>query len=148
MFEKILNCFGFKNNNNNVFLGVSILVIEDNEIDRKVIVKILESYGAVVLTAATGQTGLQNAKSALNLDLILLDFRLPDSEGHDICRELKACEQTRDIPVIVLTGENTATTLVDCYDVGADYYLTKPINSKALIKHVKLTLEESRLAAG
>jgi len=126
---------------NNIFVGKKMLVVEDNEIDRKVIVKVLESHGASLLMADTGEVGLQNAKDE-GIDCIILDLNLPDMDGHEVCRKLKEDEQTNSIPVIFLTAEDKPQNVIDCYDVGGEYYLTKPINSKSLVKQIKMILDE------
>ena len=119
--------------------GKSILVIDDGEVERKIYSNALQSVGCQVRTCIDGTTGLTTAVSE-SFDLILLDYMLPDTNGIEVCRKLKADVRTRDIPVIFLTGSMKPEGVITCYDAGADCYLTKPISSVTLIQQVRSAL--------
>ena len=138
MWDKIMQFFGRNRGYSKVLVDKTILVIDDGQAERTLMSKILSDRGCRVVTAADGQTGLENA-NLQNPDLILLDYLMPGLNGKEVCRRLKSEAKTKSIPVVFLTG---STNVVECYDVGADYYLSKPISAQALIKQLELTFQE------
>ena len=103
-----------------------------------------EGYEAVV--AHDGQEGLRKAQTILP-DVILLDLMLPGLGGLEVCRELRAGERTRDIPIIMITAKSEETDQVVGYSLGADDYVTKPFGVKALMARIK-ALQRRREGAG
>jgi DNA-binding response OmpR family regulator len=82
-------------------------------------------------------------------DLVLLDLMLPDADGMDICRDLKNDDETKDIPVIMLTAKSMETDKVTGLDTGADDYITKPFSPREMVARVKAVLRRtSGLAQG
>lgn len=76
-------------------------------------------------------------------DLILLDLMLPDMDGMDICKYLKAKELWRDIPIIILTAKQDETDMILGLEFGADDYITKPFSPRALIARIKAVMRRS-----
>ena len=141
MWEKILSLFGRKNGQAKILADKAILLIDDGITERTFMSKILAQQGCRVRTAADGQIGLEQANSEIP-DLIILDFFMPGLNGKEVCQRLKASDKTKAIPVVFLTGSTTPEDVVGCYDVGADYYLSKPISAKALVRQLELTFQE------
>ena len=140
MFDRLTEFFtknGHKKNNEK-FL---ILVIEDNPIDRRLIEKILRKQGYRLHLASEGKTGLQLAESQ-KPDLVLLDYDLPGMTGAEICEELKSNDLTKNIPVVFLTGSDTARSIIECFDLDAENYFAKPLNPRFLTSQVDLILKE------
>jgi DNA-binding response OmpR family regulator len=82
-------------------------------------------------------------------DLVLLDLMLPDADGMDICRALKTDDETKEIPVIMLTAKSMETDKVTGLDTGADDYITKPFSPREMVARVKAVLRRmSGLAQG
>lgn len=96
-----------------------------------------EGYEAVV--AHDGHEGLRKAQTILP-DVVLLDIMLPGLSGLDVCRELRAGERTRDIPIIMITAKSDETDQVVGYSMGADDYVPKPFSNKVLLHKVKALL--------
>ena len=96
-----------------------------------------EGYEAIV--AHDGAEGLRKAQTLLP-DLILLDLMLPGMDGLAVCRELRAGERTRDLPIIMTTAKSEESDQVLGYGMGADDYVTKPFNNKVLLAKVKALL--------
>jgi two-component system phosphate regulon response regulator PhoB len=96
-----------------------------------------EGYETVV--ARDGPDGLRKAQSALP-DVVLLDLMLPGMSGLDVCRELRAGERTREIPIIMITAKSEETDQVVGYSLGADDYVPKPFSNKVLLHKVKALL--------
>ncbi|MDD3375065.1 MAG: response regulator [Candidatus Omnitrophica bacterium] len=137
LFKKICNFFGKKEKCAEK-KGKNILVVEDEPGQRLTIQKILEKQGYDLLLAENGSQGLAQARSR-KPDLILLDVVMPEIDGREVCRQLKADESTKDIPIIFLTASDTANDIIDHFDLGADMHLTKPIDAKELIAQIEIT---------
>ncbi|MBV9924251.1 MAG: response regulator [Acidobacteria bacterium] len=113
-----------------------VLVVEDDPDLRRGYTRILEPEGYELAQAATGEEGLGLAR-AERPDLVLLDVMLPDADGVEVCRRLKADETLRDTFVIMLSGMRTAAEhQAEAIAAGADGYLAKPIEPAALKAHV------------
>ena len=136
------NLFPSKANSKNA--GKSILIIEDNVGQQVLYSRTLQKKGYQVAVAGNGADGVKAAVNG-HFHLILLDFVLPDCTGADVCQRLKELAVTKDIPVIVLTSKDSPTSVINCYQAGAAYYLAKPVGAGTLLHHVELTLEESNL---
>src|SRR5436305_6058773 len=113
-----------------------ILLIEDE----KGLVQSLTWYfnreGYETVAVHDGQEGLRKAQTLLP-DLILLDLMLPVMGGLDVCRELRAGERTRTIPILMLTAKAEETDEVVGFSIGADDYVTKPFSVKVLLQRIR-----------
>ncbi len=118
----------------------SILVIDDDETLLKTIRPILISKGYSVLTAMTGEDGLQAAKKH-KPDLIILDVILPGIKGRDVCRKIKEDKTTTHIPVVFLTSKSSESDIEAELDAGAITHLTKPVNATILSSTVRNILD-------
>src|SRR3954451_9918968 len=113
-----------------------ILIIEDERALAEVLSYNLQREGYETIVAHDGQEGLRKAQTLLP-DLILLDLMLPVMSGLEVCRELKAGERTRDIPIVMLTAKAEETDQVVGFSLGADDYVTKPFSVKVLLERIK-----------
>jgi two-component system phosphate regulon response regulator PhoB len=113
-----------------------ILIIEDERALTEVLTYNLQREGYQTIVAHDGQEGLRKAQLLLP-DLILLDLMLPVLDGLSVCRELRAGEQTRHIPILMLTAKAEETDQVVGFSLGADDYVTKPFSVKVLMQRVK-----------
>jgi two-component system phosphate regulon response regulator PhoB len=113
-----------------------ILIIEDERALTDVLTYNLQREGYQTLVAHDGQEGLRKAQTQLP-DLILLDLMLPTLNGLDVCRELRAGERTRDIPILILTAKAEETDQLVGFSLGADDYVTKPFSVKVLLQRLK-----------
>ncbi len=119
-----------------------ILVIEDEEPIRELLKLTLESAGySSIYMAANGEDGLRLAQTRLP-DLILLDLMLPGMDGLSVCRQLKSQEETRAIPVIMLTARSEESDIVIGLELGAVDYITKPFSRKILIARIRAQLRQ------
>lgn len=119
----------------------TILVVEDTETDRLLIQKTMEHEGYHVITAHNGKEGLEKAVTS-RPDLILLDCLMPAMDGLTMAAKLRESDVTMDIPIIFLTSLDTPKNVVECFEVDAENFLTKPVNPKVLIDQVILSLKE------
>src|SRR5258708_14595777 len=106
-----------------------ILVIEDERALTDVLAYNLQREGYDTFVAHDGQEGLRKAQTLLP-DLILLDLMLPVLNGLEVCRELRAGERTRAIPILMLTAKAEETDQVVGFSLGPDDYVTKPFRVK------------------
>jgi len=113
-----------------------VLVVEDEEGLADSIRYALESEGFEVVTAGTGLSGLEAARSS-RPDLIVLDLMLPEMSGLDVCRQIRV---TSDVPIIVLTAKDSEADKVSGLELGADDYMTKPFSMRELIARVRAHL--------
>lgn len=125
----------------------TILTVDDQPINLEIVVKYLENAGFKVNVASDGETALARAKY-LKPDIILLDIQMPGIDGFETCRRLKADEETRDIPVIFLTGRKEVVDKVMGFQVGAVDYLTKPVDTVELQSRITAQLEINRYRKG
>jgi two-component system phosphate regulon response regulator PhoB len=113
-----------------------ILIIEDERDLTDVLTYNLQREGYETLVAHDGRDGLRKAQTLLP-DLIILDLMLPTLSGEQVCRELRAGERTRDIPIIMLSAKAEETDQVVGFSLGADDYVTKPFSIKVLQQRIK-----------
>ena len=113
-----------------------VLIIEDERALTEVLVYNLEREGCEAVVAHDGTEGLRKAQMLLP-DLVLLDLMLPGLSGIEVCRELRAGERTRDIPVIIITAKTEETDQVVGFSLGADDYVPKPFSVKVLMHRIK-----------
>ncbi len=117
----------------------TILVVDDREENRYIVSRTLLAAGYSVVQARTGQEAL--AKASDLPDLVLLDIRLPDMTGYDVCNRIKANPTTRGIPVVHLSASFiTSESKVMSLEGGADAYLTQPVEPPVLLATVKALL--------
>jgi two-component system cell cycle response regulator DivK len=103
-----------------------ILVVEDNELNMKLLNDVLEAHGYEVLTTGEGAVAVQWAHQ-YKPDLILMDLQLPDMSGLEVTQQLKADPETRAIPIIAVTAFAMAGDEKKALDHGCDAYVAKPI---------------------
>jgi DNA-binding response OmpR family regulator len=120
--------------------GERILVVEDERAVARGLEYGLTSEGFSVLLAATGQAALDLARSQ-NPHLILLDIRLPDISGFDICRQLRA--EGKRMPILMLTARDEVVDRVLGLELGADDYVVKPYSLRELISRIRALLRRT-----
>ncbi len=121
-----------------------ILVVDDSEESRDIIVTRLHAHGYETWEAADGESGLA-AVSECSPDLILLDVTMPKLDGIEVCRRLKSDSNRPFTPIILLTARTDTKDVVAGLDAGADEYLTKPVDHAALLARVKSVLRLKEL---
>lgn len=119
---------------------MQILVVDDEAPIRELLSFNLKKNGYEVDTAADGRTALAKAPDA---DLVLLDIMLPEVDGLEVCRQLKADPQTSGIPIIMLTAKAEEIDRVLGLELGADDYVVKPFSMRELLARVKAVLRRS-----
>jgi diguanylate cyclase (GGDEF)-like protein len=121
-----------------------ILLVEDSETQAKTTKSFLEKSGYDVVWAENGMAAFKLAKTK-QVDLVLLDRVLPDMDGNEVCRWLKLDQDTRVIPIIMLTVRDSTTDKVTGLESGADDYLPKPYNEVELNARIYAALRTKTL---
>ena len=118
----------------------TILIVEDNEMNRDMLSRRLKRRGYEVLVAVDGEMGIELARTEAP-DLILMDMSLPVIDGWEATRRLKQDDRTRDIPIIALTAHALAAAHDKAREVGCNAVVTKPCLPKDLEQEVRRQLE-------
>lgn len=115
---------------------ISILVVDDLADNLQILATTLSKQGYQVRCAKNGSAALRGA-STIQPDLILLDIKMPDLDGYEVCQQLKANKETCDIPVIFLSALDDVLDKVKAFEVGGVDYISKPIQVKEVLVRVK-----------
>jgi two-component system KDP operon response regulator KdpE len=118
----------------------TILVIEDTPAIGRALRAALEARGYDVVVALTGESGI-DAAAVNDPAAIILDLGLPDMHGADVCRRIR---HWSDVPIIVLTVDDSEHRKVETLDVGADDYVTKPFSTPELLARLRVALRRQR----
>ncbi len=121
-----------------------VLVVDDNETNREVLVRRLEPQGYVVTTAVNGRDAIDRL-AAEPFDVVLLDIMMPELNGYQVLEHLRADAAPPAVRVIMLSALDEVESVVRCLDLGADDYLTKPINTTLLRARMESSLARKRL---
>jgi len=117
----------------------TVLIVEDNEMNRDMLSRRLIKRGYDITTAEDGAAGIAAVRRD-RPDLILLDMSLPEIDGWEVARRLKADEQTRPIPIIALTSHAMSGDREKALSAGCDEYDTKPVELPRLIEKIEQLL--------
>jgi DNA-binding response OmpR family regulator len=119
----------------------TLLLVEDDPDIRLVLRQALEDEGYHVREAGTGSEGIRATQSG-QVDCVLLDLRLPDLSGFDVCRQIRLHSV---VPIIMVTAQTDTHDMVAGLEAGADDYVTKPVIVKELAARIRATLRRSQL---
>jgi len=121
----------------------TVLVVEDEPDVAELIRYNLAKEGFEVRVVANGMVGLRQARD-LKPDIVLLDIMIPELNGWEVCRRLKQDQDTRGIPVIMVTGRAEEGDKVLGFEMGADDYVTKPFSPRELLARVRAVLRRGK----
>ena len=113
-------------------MPLKVLTIDDDPAMTELIVLLLRSYGLEVISANSGETGLDAARSE-NPDLILLDLTMPGVDGWQVCKTMRSFSK---VPIVILSALDDPAIISSALDAGADDYMVKPVPSSVLIAHI------------
>lgn len=124
--------------------GGSLLVVDDNAMSRDLLSRQLARHGYIVATASNGREALE-ALSRQTFDMVLLDVIMPEMDGVETLRRIKANDRLRNVPVVMLSSLDEVDSAVHCIEMGADEYLAKPVNPSLLEARISANLEIRRM---
>jgi two-component system cell cycle response regulator DivK len=119
----------------NPYVQKTVLVVEDNDLNSKLLNDLLEYHGYIVVTTRLGEPSLELARRH-KPDAILMDIQLPDISGMEATRRIKADQETRTIPIIAVTAFAMPGDEADILASGCDAYIAKPFNVVEFLKVV------------
>ncbi|MBW2443489.1 MAG: response regulator [Deltaproteobacteria bacterium] len=113
-----------------------ILVIEDQEDNRRIMRDLLTSANYRIIEAVTGEEGVRSAETN-RPDLILMDIQLPDFDGYEATRRIKAIPALSSTPIIAVTSYALSGDDIKAFEAGCDAYVSKPFSPRALLKKIQ-----------
>ena len=119
-----------------------ILVIEDNEDNRQIIRDLLDSLGYELIEAVDGEQGVAMAQSH-RPDLILMDIQLPEMDGYEATRRIRAVPELKAVPVIAVTSYALSGDEAKARDAGCDGYVAKPFSPRELLAKIREFLADA-----
>lgn len=123
--------------------SATVLVVDDNEVNRDLLTRRLTRQGMTVGIAENGRQALERVRSQ-PFDLILLDIMMPELNGYEVLEQLKSDPNLRHIPVIMISALDDMDSVVRCIELGAEDYLFKPFNPTLLRARIAASLEKKR----
>jgi len=123
----------------------TILLVEDNEMNRDMLSRRLQRKGFEVTMAVDGRQGVEMAQAG-SYDVILMDMSLPEVDGWEATRMLRAAPATKTVPIIALTAHAMAGDREKAIEAGADDYDTKPIELERLLGKIQALLDRNHRA--
>ncbi len=132
-----------KQNDPKEFFKASVLIVEDEGIDRVFAERILTKNHFQVWTAPNGKEGISLAEKHIP-DVILMDYYLPDMNGLEVSYRIKRSQRTKDIPIIFISFVEDGYTILQFYEVGAGY-LPKPVSAQEMLNEIQFVLNEKQV---
>ena len=122
--------------------GKTVLAVDDTAVMRMLVADILKPAGVTLLEAASGEQALQRANGNA-IDAFLLDIRLPDMNGIELCRELRSMQQHRSAPIVFITAIDQREVLQWALEAGADDFIQKPLHAMVLRRRLANLLQKA-----
>ncbi|OJU12226.1 MAG: hypothetical protein BGN88_14150, partial [Clostridiales bacterium 43-6] len=129
-------------NNPSIIKGqeAKILVVDDEPLNQNILLNILEEENCDILTVSDGKTALRMIETEGSFDLVLLDIMMPEMSGFEVCREIRKQYSLLELPVLFITARNMKSDFKAGFDVGANDFITKPIDAGELRARVRTLL--------
>ncbi len=123
--------------------SATILVVDDNEMNRDMLARRLERQNHNTLMAENGQHALDVLREQ-PVDLVLLDIMMPKMNGYEVLETMKADSSLKNIPIIMISAVDDLDSVVKCIEMGAEDYLFKPFNPVLLKARINASLDRKR----
>ncbi len=120
-----------------------VLIVEDNQDSRELVVKVLKSKGYLTIEAEDGEEALEKAR-AEKPDLVLLDISLPKLNGYEVAKRLKAMEEFQEIPIVAFTAHAMKGDREKVIVAGFEGYISKPVNIRELPDQIRYFIRGKR----
>ncbi len=122
--------------------GLNILLVEDNELNMEIAQFLLEEEGAIITKAVNGKQAIEIYKEDRNFDVILMDVMMPVKNGYEATMEIRQFD--KDVPIIAMTANAFVEDKAKAKECGMNAHISKPLDSKVLIKTIALTVNENK----
>jgi CheY-like chemotaxis protein len=123
-----------------VLNGRTVLIVDDDLRNTFALTSALEQYQMQVVRAENGRDGIESLKSHPGIDVVLMDIMMPEMDGYEATRGIRALPQFRDVPIIALTAKAMKGDRDLCIDAGASDYITKPVDTDQLVSLLRVWL--------
>jgi len=120
--------------------GRQVLVVDDDARNIFALTTLLENQDMQVLTATSGRAAIDIVKQTPDLDLVLMDIMMPDMDGYETMREIRAHAEFRNLPILALTAKAMKGDREKCLEAGASDYISKPVNTAQLLSLMRVWL--------
>lgn len=120
-------------------MSKKVLIVDDEEVIRKTLRVHLGKMGYELQEAMDGVEAMDKLRNG-SFDLLICDILMPKKDGWEVLKEVRSDPKTKELPVILLTAKNTDESMFKGYDLGANYYITKPFTKVQLLYGVKMML--------
>jgi diguanylate cyclase (GGDEF)-like protein len=121
-----------------------VLIADDDEVTRLMLSEAAELAGLAVIAVNDGRSAL-NAGLKTEFAMVLLDVQMPGLDGYEVCRALRACPHARTLPIIMITGQDDATSVERAFEMGATDFIPKPLNWPLMPRRLEYILRNARL---
>ena len=122
-----------------------VLIVDDEPINRQVLINNLSLYNYAITEASNGQEALTAMENGFIPDLILLDLMMPQMTGYEVCQKIRARFPTYELPIVMLTAKNQVADIVEGFESGANDYLSKPIQKQEMLARIKTHISLAKL---
>ncbi|NEP14686.1 MAG: response regulator [Symploca sp. SIO2C1] len=123
----------------------NILIVDDEPVNRQVLVNHLSLHNYGITQAVNGQEALALINDGLQPDLVLLDVMMPKMTGYEVCQVLRQKFPATELPIVLLTAKNQVSDLVEGFSAGANDYLTKPVSKNELLARMRIHIQLSKI---
>jgi CheY-like chemotaxis protein len=123
-----------------LLLGRSVLVVDDDVRNIFALTTVLERHGMNVAFAEGGREGIELLRQKREIDLVLMDVMMPEMDGYQAMREIRAALEWSELPIIALTAKAMKGDRQKCIDAGASDYITKPVDTEKLLSLMRVWL--------
>ncbi|XVF81987.1 hypothetical protein PTKIN_Ptkin16aG0006800 [Pterospermum kingtungense] len=121
-----------------------VLAVDDNLIDRKIVEKLLKNSSCKVTTAENGLRALEYLEGTVSkVNLIITDYCMPGMTGYELLKKIKESSVLREVPVVIMSSENSPTRISQCLEEGAQMFMLKPLKQSD-VKQLKCHLMKCR----
>ncbi|NEP59111.1 MAG: response regulator [Symploca sp. SIO2G7] len=133
------------NNQQLIAKQFNILIVDDEPVNRQVLVNHLSLHNYGITQAVNGQEALALIENGLQPDLVLLDVMMPKMTGYEVCQALRKQFLATELPIVLLTAKNQVSDLVAGFSAGANDYLTKPVSKNELLARMRIHIQLAKI---
>jgi two-component system, sensor histidine kinase ChiS len=124
-----------------------VLIVDDEPINRQVLINNLSLYNYAITEASNGQEALDIMEGGFIPDLILLDLMMPHMNGYEVCQKIRERFPAYELPIVMLTAKNQVADIVEGFESGANDYLSKPIQKQEMLARIRTHISLAKLTS-
>ncbi|MBE9162048.1 response regulator [Tychonema sp. LEGE 06208] len=124
-----------------------VLIVDDEPINRQVLINNLSLYNYAITEASNGQEALAVMEGGFIPDLILLDLMMPHMNGYEVCQKIREQFPAYELPIVMLTAKNQVADIVEGFESGANDYLSKPIQKQEMLSRIRTHISLAKITS-